>query len=121
MIQTLWIPGPVWAQNEMIAAAKKARGRVYAAKKREWTNLVKLLAKATGLRPVARAHVTFDFRELARRRDPDNLRSSSKWILDGLVAAGVLPDDGWDEIAGFSDTWRVDKAKPGVLVTITAA
>ena len=120
MTQTLWIPGAVWAMNEMIGAAKGARGtgRIYAAEKKRLTNLVALLARAARLKPQKRVHVKFEFVERARNRDPDNLRAASKWILDGLVAGGVLDDDGWEQIAGFSDSWRVDKTNPGVFVTI---
>jgi Holliday junction resolvase RusA-like endonuclease len=59
-----------------------------------------------------------EYREASRRRDPDNFAAAKKFILDGLVQAGVLADDGWDEVVGFDESWIVDKEKPGVLVTI---
>jgi len=52
-----------------------------------------------------------------KRTDPDNIDFAKKFILDGLVKAGVLVDDGWDEIKeiynkfGLSDT-------PSVILTI---
>ena len=37
-----------------------------------------------------------------RRRDPDNLAGALKPILDGLVDAGVIPDDSWQHVAGVA-------------------
>lgn len=39
------------------------------------------------------------------RRDPDNVAGTAKPVLDGLVDAGVLPDDGHRHVA--SVTYRV--------------
>ena len=37
------------------------------------------------------------------RRDPDNIWVSKKFILDGLVCAGVIPDDNKGYVHGVSD------------------
>lgn len=42
-----------------------------------------------------------------RRRDPDNVMPLAKPILDGMVKAGVLPDDGHRHVA--SVTYRVGR------------
>lgn len=42
-----------------------------------------------------------------RRRDPDNVMPLAKPCLDGIVAAGVLPDDGHTHVA--SVTYRVGR------------
>jgi hypothetical protein len=118
--QWLEIVGPLPGMNEMIAAAKGSggRGRGYATMKLAWT--LKVKSEAKGLRPVSRAFLRFTWFESSRRRDPDNVCAAKKFILDGLVAAGVLPKDGWASVAGFSDRWAVDKARPRVEVTIEA-
>ena len=41
---------------------------------------------------------------------------AKKYILDGLIIAGLLKKDGWNEIAGFTDTWEV--GEPGVWVEV---
>lgn len=67
-------------------------------------------------RPVA---VRFHFVEKDRRRDLDNISGfAHKVILDGLVEAGILADDGWNEVTGISDTFAVDKKRPRIEVTI---
>jgi Holliday junction resolvase RusA-like endonuclease len=71
------------------------------------------------LRPVRRAHLAFLFYEFSRRRDPDNIQAGSvKIILDALVKYGILENDGWDQIAGISATFSIDKENPRVEVLI---
>ena len=121
---TLWISGPLPGQNELVAAAKGfgGRGYGYSKIKRQWKDAVCLLARAAHLPRYERAHVAFEWVEPNRRRDPDNVSGGGrKLILDGLVAAGVLPGDGWANVAGFAEAWRVDAQRPGVIVTISDA
>lgn len=124
MTQQLWVPGPLPSLNDIIAAAKGAggTGAAYSRMKREWTNTVALLAKATRpkLTLVERCHLRFIWREPHTRRDPDNLVAARKFVLDGLVMAGVLPDDGWRAIEGWTDSWVLD-TRAGVEVAIFAA
>jgi hypothetical protein len=123
VIQTLWIPGPLDGMNEIIAKAKGhgGRGYGYSSHKKAETARIAKLAKDANLQPMERVRIDFEWREERRQRDPGNIRVGEKFVTDGLVAAGVIPGDGWRYIAGFSDTWRVDKSRPGVLVTITSA
>lgn len=52
-------------------------------------------------------------------RDKDNISSfGRKVIQDGLVRVGVLKNDGWKHIEGFSDRFRVDEKNPRVEVEI---
>lgn len=58
--------------------------------------------------------------EKDRRRDMDNISSfGRKVIQDAIVKAGILPDDGWKYIKGFTDEFFVDKKYPRIEVTIT--
>lgn len=127
MRQELEIHGPLPGLNELIDAAKRGRtaGGVrhdrYTRLKRRWTAAVAAVARAAGLQPVERAWLRFVWREPDRRRDPDNVAAGGrKLVLDGLVAAGVLPGDGWRAVAGWKDEFVVDAARPGVTVEIVA-
>jgi hypothetical protein len=120
---TLWVPGPLPGLNELIAAAKGhgGRGYAYAKLKRSWTDTVILLARSARLKPVERVKLHFLWCERNRKRDPDNVAAGGrKLVLDGLVAAGVLPGDGWANIVSWSDSFAVGE-KPGVSVLIVPA
>lgn len=56
-----------------------------------------------------------------RRRDKDNIAFAKKFIQDALIRAGVLANDGWAQIKGFSDDFVVDRKRPRVEVEIEEA
>ncbi len=116
----LWISGPMPGLNELIEAAKGARGtgRRYATLKAAWTDKVTWCAKAARLPRMRRAQFAFLWLEENRRRNCDNIAAGGrKMIFDGLVKAGVLANDGWSEIAGWTDTFEVGEFA-GVEVTM---
>ena len=53
------------------------------------------------------------------RKDPDNVSAGVKFVLDGLVQAGILPDDRRKQINSISHRFGVDKHNPRVEITIT--
>ena len=54
-----------------------------------------------------------------RKRDLDNISAfAHKVIQDGLVQCGLLANDGWKNIVGYSDDFYVDKDNPRIEVTI---
>ena len=60
--------------------------------------------------------------EKDRRRDKDNIAAfGRKVIQDALVKDGVLKNDGWANIVGFSDRFDLDKKNPRVEVEIVEA
>lgn len=65
--------------------------------------------------------VEFHWIEINKKRDPDNFIFAKKFILDGMVKAGVIPKDGWNNIAGFGgETWEAQPdTNGGVIVTVT--
>ncbi len=71
--------------------------------KKAWIGAARQLAEVSGLGPLppCQVKVIIPFRE-KRRRDPHNyVGTVCKWIIDGLVEAGVWPDDNpdWVEVA----------------------
>jgi hypothetical protein len=88
------IPGRFPGMNEIIAEAKKGNGRYqpYAQMKDEYTNLVKVLGCKCKKYNAVDIEITWFEKDM--RRDPDNIAGGgSKLILDGLVKAGVIPND----------------------------
>lgn len=122
MKASLFIEGPLPGMNEIIAAAKGSGGRgvAYASMKRAWTDTVWALAKSAGLRhvpsPVA---VSFIWFEEKRNRDVDNISAGAKFVLDGLVKAGVLEGDGQKHVATIAHRFTTAAGTgPGVMVDV---
>jgi hypothetical protein len=109
------VPGELPGMNEIIAQAKAHYGR-YSSIKANYTNLVAYCAHNRP--PVHRAIVRCHWYTANKRRDPDNIEAGVKYVLDGLVTAGVLPGDGWRHVAGIEHTFAVDKQQPRVEIEI---
>lgn len=116
----LTIPGTLNNLNDYIAAERTNRhkgakmkagnGNIVAAAIRQCMRGVKID------RPV---YMHYTWYEPNRRRDLDNVSSfGRKVIQDALVDAGVLRDDGWKYVVGFSDRFDVDKNNPRIEVLI---
>ena len=78
-----------------------------------------LVAYITAQKPKrhTRVRIIFRWREENKKRDLDNVAFAKKFILDALVASGVLPNDGWANVVGFEDHFEVSK-QPGVRVEL---
>jgi Holliday junction resolvase RusA-like endonuclease len=72
------------------------------------------------LRPVERpVNIRIEWHEPNRRRDFDNITGGgTKVILDALVAAGILPNDGERWVKGITHQRHADKSNPRVVVEI---
>ncbi len=58
----------------------------------------------------------FDWYWYDRRTDPDNISFQHKFVFDGMMAAGFLTNDNWDNIVELHDRFFIDKANPRVEV-----
>lgn len=116
MIQKLWIEGPLPGANELLGAANNNRF-TYGKLKKEWHEIIGWHIKRYRIKPVDRAHFTFRWVEKNMKRDPDNISAGIKLVLDSLVEHGILKNDGWKQIEGFTHSFEVGKDS-GVSVTI---
>ena len=69
-------------------------------------------------RQVKRARIVFRWVEKNKRRDKDNVAFAKKFILDALQETGILKNDGWEEVASFTDEFAVNRKYPHVEVLI---
>ena len=96
------------------------RGNRYAAAKIKEveTYRAELIAKVSGVK-ISRYPVSlyFYWYRQNKKTDPDNIEFAKKFILDGLVKAGVLSDDGWDEIKEIRSKFGLSD-NPSVVLTI---
>ena len=84
-------------------------------------NVCKLHIKSQlrGVRIEKKVYMRYRWFEKDRRRDLDNVSSfGRKVIQDALVECGVLKNDGWKNIVGFSDDFFVDPKNPRIEVDI---
>ena len=76
--------------------------------KQTYTEMVRLQCLSATKFPTP---VSLDFHWYVKdkRKDPDNIVFAKKFILDGMVKAGVFPNDTQAFIKGFTDKWYIDK------------
>ena len=115
---TIIVPGRLPGLNEMIGAARQNRFGS-AKQKQANTELVAWCAKQAKIPRMQKASLAITWYEKNRQRDPDNVQSAVKYIWDGLVVAGVLPNDGWQQQGPVSHIMAVDKVNPRVEIEIT--
>lgn len=116
----LTIPGTLNNLNDYIAAERANRHKG-AKMKANNGNIVAVAIKQClrGVRIEKPVYMEYSWFEKNKRRDLDNISSfGRKVIQDALVDAAVLKDDGWKYIAGFSDSFEVDKKNPRIEVLI---
>lgn len=117
-MQTLFIPWKLPGLNEIIGMRGTGHHQYYR-KKADIEEMIHLECLAQHIKPAKKpVMLRFQWQEPDRRRDKDNIAAGKKFILDGLVQAGILEGDGWKHILGWVDYFVVDKEKPGVQVTI---
>lgn len=126
--QTLEINGKLPGMNRIVDSAKtlkyqKGRKRVYVYTddKRYYSDRIAQLCKLQRLKPVKTAILSVTFYEKAMRRDPDNIMAGCKFILDGLVRAGILPDDNVKHVRHLSCSFVPSAAADRITVTLTEA
>lgn len=97
------------------------RGNRFAAAKikKEATEYVRLECLAQHIVKFTRSvYLTFYWYCKDKRKDKDNIEFAKKFIFDGMVQAGVLKNDGWDNIENYHHEWFIDKDNPRVAVEI---
>jgi len=52
-----------------------------------------------------------------KRLDPDNMAFAKKFILDGMIKAGVIANDNLDYITEFKDTFEIRKGVYEVVIS----
>lgn len=114
-MEKIIIEGELPTLNEIIDLSKTHWAK-YREVKRINTNLVAFISNRLPKFEAIKLDITYYRKD--RRTDPDNIVASKKFILDGLVKSGVIKNDGWGEVKGFKESWKVDKDNPRIEVTI---
>jgi len=119
-IRTLWIQFTFPGLNEVVTTCKGQWGKhKYHKLKADYEGAVIALAKSKRFETITvPVNIDFIWCEPDKRRDPDNIAAGGrKIILDALVYGGFMQGDGWGNVLGFSDSFRVNKDEKGVLIS----
>lgn len=121
MRATFTIEGSMPSLNDYVAAERSNRF-LGARMKRDETERARAAAVSQGVPHfVGPVTVRFLWIERTRRRDLDNVAFAKKFVLDGLVAAGILDGDGQRVVVGLQDTFEHDPSRPRVVVEVRNA
>ena len=88
--------------------------------KHSYQTLISAYIRRSRLKPIKYpVKIIYRFYEANKRRDKDNIAGiAHKFIQDALVNDGILEDDGWDYVIGFSDEFYIDKKNPRIEVEL---
>ena len=117
MNEKLIIPGELPGLNEIIAMSKEHWAK-YAEEKHNRTEEIAYLAKSQIKRKYKKVDLIFTWYCKNKKRDKDNIIAGQKFILDGLVAAGVIENDGWRQVGNILHYFEVDNKNPRVEILI---
>ncbi len=116
---TIIIPGELPDLNQIIAESKNHWGS-YSSLKKANTQLVAFCTKQATKRKYKKIDLDITWYCKNKRKDKDNIMAGGlKMILDGLVVAGVIQNDGWAHIGSINNHFEVDKNNPRVEIKIT--
>lgn len=65
-----------------------------------------------------RIAIDFHWIEINKKRDPDNIASAKKFILDAMQKEEIIKNDNWkfvDTDTGFHDTWSIGSENKVIL------
>lgn len=115
------IPGRLPGLNEYIAAERAHRLHAAEIKRNCEFLIVGCIQRQLGrIRLSTPVSITYFFVEPDRRRDKSNISGyAHKVIEDSMIKAGLLSNDGWNEIENYQDIFTTDKKNPRVEVLIT--
>jgi len=126
--QVFFVPLTLPGLNDIILARSqsktfKRKGKTvrvdnYQKLKKEYESLIISAIQLAKLKPIKRAYFIFTWIEQNRKRDKDNISAGKKFILDSLVSAKILPNDGWANVVGWHESFEINARKPGVRVQI---
>lgn len=115
---TIIIPGELPDLNQIIGASKDHWGS-YSSLKKANTQLVAFCTKQATKQKYKKIDLEITWYCKNKRKDKDNIMAGTKFILDGLVEAGIIKNDGWANVGDIRHKFDVDKQAPRVEVKIT--
>ena len=116
---TIIIKGVFPGLNEFIDANRRKNGRWYAGNSMKQRDQNIIAWQLPGFHTKKPIILRYRFYCPNRKKDKDNISGYfHKVFQDALVQMHCIPDDGWNNIDGFSDEFFIDSVNPRVEVDI---
>lgn len=116
------IEGRLWGLNDVLNTCKSSKfgQQTYSRYKRETEQHIGWYIKKWlgNWKTDKKVYLKFLWVEPNKRRDLDNIAFGKKFVQDALVKHGVIPNDGWKNVLGFTDEFAVDSEFPRIEVEI---
>jgi Holliday junction resolvase RusA-like endonuclease len=118
MTQSFIIDHEIPTANEYINACRVNKFNANTLKKNTQEFIMYYILKSR-LRPFTKpVYITYIWHEKDKKRDLDNIAFGKKFINDALVEYGILKNDNYKYVKGFSDNFRYgDKRKVEIILT----
>lgn len=117
MQYTFIVPGKLPGLNEYTKANRINR-HVGGKMKKDTEDYIKQFIIAQNVPRFNKVRIEYLWIEQNEKRDLDNVSFAKKFVGDALVSCGVLPNDGWKNVTGYTDNFATDKFNHRVEVTI---
>ena len=114
------IPGRFPSLNQYIEACRQHKIKANRMKRDSQNEIIEnIYAQAGKLKIHNKIELCYTFYEPNKKRDLDNISGYfHKVFQDALVDAGVILNDNWHYIIGYSDRFYVDNKNPRIEVEI---
>ena len=108
--------------NDLLAIAKQQGGNYspYNTAKAKVEREIMLIARSQlphKFKLIGLKKYTCYWIRINRRRDPDNLTIGAKFVLDSLKSAGIIENDGWNEVGAIDHRFG-NSTKDSLLLEI---
>lgn len=119
MTQTFTIPGTLPDLNAYINA-ERANKYAAAKMKKDAESKIILHIRFAKLQPLTEYPVRIFYRWYCpnKRKDRSNISFAEKFVEDSLIRAGILRNDGFDDVVDGVHECFIDRANPQVVVTV---
>ena len=114
------IPGKFPSMNQFIGANRKSVHAGNNMKRRSQREIAVYIMNSIRRKKIQTPiMISYTYYEQNKRRDLDNISGYfHKVFQDALVHCGIIKNDSWGEICGFSDTFGVDKDIPRIEIVV---
>lgn len=117
----LVIPGRFPGLNDYISALNSNRYAGNAMKQKETSRVMSLAMNSELPSFTEPVKIRITWFEQTRKRDIDNVCFAQKFILDGLVRAGIIHDDSQKYVFGIIHRFTHDKYNPRIEIEVMSA